>query len=117
MTNKAERDVDNSNTFVAPTAEDVSRVLPRIGGLQHRRIFFERLQNPLWVRALDDAHAFDSSPDLETDEAGQVRLRPWPEGEYLTRMAPLASEEVARILLKHANTENPAVADYSSKRR
>lgn len=96
--------------FAPPDAGAVESVLVRLGDLQHRRLFFERLQNPWWVRALDEAGAFDRAPDLQEDDAGQLRFRPWPEGEYLARMAGAVPEDVARIFLRVGETPNPYIA-------
>lgn len=93
-----------------PDAGAVESVLVRLGDLQHRRLFFERLQNPWWVRGLDEAGAFDRAPDLQEDDAGQLRFRPWPEGEYLARMAGAMPEDVARIFLRLGGTPNPYIA-------
>lgn len=92
-----------------PDADLVNRVLARIGDPQHRRVFYDRLQNPNWVLALDTAGAFDSAPALTVQNDGYVQALPWPEGEYLARMAPHVPELVVKILLRHAQSDNPNV--------
>jgi hypothetical protein len=86
-------------------------VLARIGDRQHRRVFFERVENPRWVEALDAKQVFDSPPATAIDASGQELWTPWPEGEYLVRMAALVPETVVRILLRVASSPNPYVHD------
>jgi hypothetical protein len=89
----------------------VRAALSRLGDLQHRRVFFERLKNPLWVAALEAHHAFDSVPGVTTDLAGMEVWTPWPEGEYLVRMAPVVPEAVSSILARASDSANPYVRD------
>lgn len=96
--------------FDPPERAAVESVLVRLGDLQHRRLFFERLQNPWWVRSLDAVGAFDRAPDLQADEAGELRFRPWPEGEYLARMAGAVPEDVAAVFLRLGSPPNPYIA-------
>jgi hypothetical protein len=95
--------------YEPPDEDLVRRALARVGDLQHRRVLYEGLENPLWVEPLDKEHAFDEAPEAAADEAGGIRTRPWPEGDYLARMAPLVPEAVARVLLRHVATENPYI--------
>ena len=49
----ASDETDDAASFEAPSSELVEGALARLGNLQHRRAFFEGLQNPLWVKPLD----------------------------------------------------------------
>lgn len=100
---------DSVDAFERPSPADVASVVARLGDLQHRRLFYEGLENPLWVTALAEAGAFASVPPLEVDDSSQWRARPWPEGDYLVRMAGTVSDAVAVVLADAAGTENPAV--------
>jgi hypothetical protein len=81
-----------------PDNDLIQTALSRIGDRQHRRVFFDRLQNPRWVAALDAHRVFDSPSETIRDEAGQEFWMPWPQDEYLVRMAPLVPAAVGRIL-------------------
>jgi hypothetical protein len=99
----------NPRDYDPPETAIVESMLVRLGDLQHRRLFFERLQNPWWVRALDDVGAFNHVPSQQEDEA-DLRFRPWPEGGYLARMAGSVPEDVANVFLRLGATPNPYVA-------
>lgn len=93
----------------APDADLIRRALSRVGDPQHRRVFYERLNNPLWVDALDAEGVFGSPPELVMNGDGTAQSLGWPEGGYLIRMAPLAPASVARILERTCTTTNPYV--------
>lgn len=92
-----------------PDDDLVQNVLARIGDRQHRRVFFDRLQNPRWVTALSVRHVFDTPPETTLDASGMELWAPWPEGEYLVRMAPLAPTAVQPILVRISVSANPYV--------
>jgi hypothetical protein len=103
-----------SGKYAAPYLEDweepddelVSQVLIRLGDVQHRKVFYEGLENPLWVRKLDARRAFETAPVMASDASGRPRSRIWPEGEYLARMAGIVPERVAPIFERLAATDN-----------
>ena len=92
-----------------PDNDLIQTALSRIGDRQHRRVFFDRLQNPRWVAALDAHRVFDSPSETSRDEAGQEFWMPWPQGEYLVRMAPLVPAAVGRIFARVSDSSNPYV--------
>lgn len=92
--------------FVAPTDELVTRALTRLGDLQHRRVFYERLENPLWIEPLDKRGALAPEPGTIT---GRGFVQPWPQGDYLQRMAPLSPGTVAKVLARFLTDESPVV--------
>lgn len=98
---------DSRGQWRAPDEALVVSALSRIGDFQHRRVFYERLENPLWVDALDRHKAFDGGPTLVQAEAGQY-WQPWPEGDYLARMASAAPDAVLRVLLRLSSSDSPA---------
>lgn len=75
-----------------------------------RYYFFGRLENPKWIEPLRRAGHFKSPPDRQVNPDGSWRARPWPEGEYLVRVAPKAERSVVDVLkaLPEGN-ENPVV--------
>jgi hypothetical protein len=96
-------------SYETPTREFVQEVLSQIGDLQHRRAFFDELENPNWVKPLDREGAFKSVPRTNIDEDGYLRGSPWPEGDYLVRMAEAEPADVAAILGPLATTEDPYI--------
>src|SRR5215212_9501489 len=92
-----------------PTEEQLDRVLGRLGDQQHRRYFFERLENPRWLRHLKDRGVFAAPPRPWIDAEGQTRLPPWPEAGYLARMAPHEPELAVEIVSTARSTTNSLV--------
>ena len=100
---------NRNQSFQPPSEELLSRALSAIGDLQHRRAFYIQLRNPLWIEPLDKRRAFDNPPMPVQQPDGTWRRRPWPEGDYLARMTPLAPEQVARILSRYLNHADPDI--------
>lgn len=84
--------------WTQPAEADVSAALARIGGPQHRRIFYDQLGNPEWIRPLDRLAALEPPKALDPD--AEQRWQPWPAGDYLVRMAEHRPAEVRQILLR-----------------
>lgn len=89
---------DGSVTRPAPDERDLRDVVSRLGDVQHRRVFFGSLRNPLWLDPLADRGLFSHTPPHEVDAEGRWLWIPWPEGEYLAAIAPARPERVATIL-------------------
>lgn len=89
-----------------PSPDQVRAALLKIPTFQLRRVFYEGLENPLWVRPLFDAGAFTSPPEPESTGDGYVRDTYWPELSYLTRIAPQAPDDVVDVLLKLQDSNN-----------
>ena len=94
-----------------PDAQLVTSTLARLGDPQHRRIFYDRLKNPLWVTALARRDVFRQLPATRTDNDGNKLWLSWPEGDYLARMASLVPDDVVAALGPHVTTGNPIVAE------
>ena len=92
--------------FKAPTPADVNAALLKIPTLQLRRVFYEGLLNPLWVKPLFEAGAFSSPPEPEVTDDGYVRDIYWPELSYLSRMAPVVPADVVDVLLSLKDSNN-----------
>jgi hypothetical protein len=60
------------------------------GNYEH---FFGKLTSPDWIEPLKKKERFSHPPPMIVEETS-LRFPPWPEGEYLVRMAPLAPEAV-----------------------
>lgn len=92
--------------YHAPTPDQVRAALLKIPTFQLRRVFYEGLENPLWVRPLLEAGAFTSPPEPEPTGDGYIRDTYWPELSYLTRIAPQAPEDVVDVLLQLKGSSN-----------
>ncbi|GAA1629703.1 hypothetical protein GCM10009744_17140 [Kribbella alba] len=99
----------NLGQWQEPDERLISDVLARIGETQHRRVFFDRLENPLWVAALLRRRVFATPPATRVDSEGREYWQPWPEGEYLVRMAPHVPEDVTEALIAAAHSTNRIV--------
>ena len=99
----------DSGEFEAPSPELIEEVVVRIGDLQHRRVFYDGLENPKWVKPLADANAFVNVPATVVDAEGYLRTTPWPEGDYLVRMAAEVPGEVAEVLGPLKDPHDPYV--------
>lgn len=93
-------------SFLAPTQEQVRGALLKIPTFQLRRVFYEGLENPLWVRPLLNAGAFTNPPEPEPTGDGYIRDTYWPELSYLTRIAPQAPDDVVDVLLQLETSHN-----------
>lgn len=69
--------------------------------------FFRRLSSPEWIGPLRDAGFFSGAPEAIEDSEG-IRVPGWLPSEYLTRVAALAPEEVAEVVLS-IDTKNERV--------
>lgn len=92
--------------FRAPTPEQVEATLLKIPTSQLRRVFYEGLENPLWVRPLFVAGAFTNPPEPEPTGDGYIRDTYWPELSYLTRIAAQVPGDVVDVLLQLQDSNN-----------
>jgi len=99
--------------YATPTDDLLDRALARVGDVSHRRAFYEQLQNPQWVEPLAARGAFRRA-EPPTDESPDELplLQPWPEGEYLARMAPAAPAAVAAVLADHMSSTDDLVRRF-----
>jgi len=93
-------------SYRAPTPEQVEAALLKIPTFQLRRVFYEGLENPLWLRPLKTAGAFSNPPEPEATGDGYLRDTYWPELTYLERVAPEAPDEVVDVLLQLEKSTN-----------
>ena len=96
-----------------PSKADIAQLSGHVpGSLVLRRYFFDKLESPLWLPALEEAGFFAHPPAPEDDpERGVTSLPPWPESGYLARMAkiPEARDRVLDIALKIPDSGNSRV--------
>jgi hypothetical protein len=81
-----------------PTDVQVDKALELIqksGG--NYEYFFEKLSSPAWIEPLAKRGRFDHPPGIERI-GNMYRFPPWPEGEYLLRMADVDPQKVAAAI-------------------
>ncbi|MBR3234806.1 MAG: hypothetical protein IKG11_04235 [Atopobiaceae bacterium] len=87
-------------------AEIAKEVLLRLGDYQHRRVFFEGIRSPKWMRHLKDRGAFNAGVRDETDSGAYLR---WPEGSYLVAVVDTCADDVLDVCLSAGQSPNPFV--------
>ncbi|MDE0356211.1 MAG: hypothetical protein OXN92_00505 [Gammaproteobacteria bacterium] len=92
-----------------PSADAVIRALALIEkrAINHA-YFFAQLDSPDWIEPLRDAGLFRNPPAPRID-GDLISYPPWPESEYLARMASRAPEKVGATILRIPTTENTSV--------
>ncbi len=71
--------------------------------------FFRKLDSPDWIKPLVEAGLFRNPPPPQRVDEDLVSFPPWPESDYLARMAPLAPKDVGAALLEIPATRNESV--------
>ena len=95
--------------WATPESGEVQVVVGSLTDENLKRLFFAELQNPNWLEPLAALGVFATEPAAWVDGAGLRRPQPWPEGEYLARVAADEPAAVTGLLLEHAASENPWV--------
>ena len=70
--------------------------------------FFEKLDDPAWLRSLAAMKFFRAPPEPERGE-DWVRYPAWPESRYLARVAARAPGDVLKLARAIPQTDNPRV--------
>lgn len=99
-------------SWKTPTPEAVARARGQLVQPQHYRYFFERLENPRWLRPLHAQGFFAHPPAPVTDAEGGVTFPAWPASRYLAQMAAVDDESAQRVLeiaLQIPDTDNNRV--------
>ena len=73
--------------------------------------FFKNVSHPVWIEPLKNAGHFKHPPGVAAAGEGFVSFPIWWPARFLKRIAPLAGEEVAKILLEMGSTDNPRVLE------
>jgi hypothetical protein len=101
-------------SWKTPTPEQIEHAISLLARPEQRRYFFDKLQNPHWLRPLEERGFFSDPPaPLRDNIKGTIQFPPWPALQYLARMATIteALEDVQRIALNIPDTENIIVHD------
>lgn len=93
-----------------PTPEDLAKLREFLSRRQARRYFYQKLSSVAWLRLLAEAEVFNHPPELIEGPNGALRTVPWPEGEFLARVAQEEAELVVEVLENlPTSIRNPAV--------
>lgn len=102
--------MNSTKSWKKPTPEQVAKATLQLARQAHYRYFFDRLENPEWVEPLWKAKLFTKPPDVIRDESqGTVQFPPWPESQYLARMAGHKPDLVKEIIKRIPANGNPLV--------
>lgn len=113
---EAQAELDAIMRAGSPSSDDLARLSQLLVRPQLRFRFFRSIHTTEWLEPLIGMHVFDHPPELVTSEDGFVRLMPWPEGEFLVKIASEAPEGVIRVLLTIPMTlKNPVVWDVVAR--
>lgn len=108
--------VDDLINKSEPSKEDVKKLKKNIpNNYAIRKYFFEKLNNPKWVKLLKKKNFFKSPPEIIYEEE-KIYFPQWPEMKYLKRMCENNPEWfqnnrdlVFEILMEVEETENISV--------
>jgi hypothetical protein len=73
--------------------------------------FFKNASDPVWIEPLKAAGHFKNPPRVVPAGEGYVSFPIWWPSEFLKRVAPVAREDVVKILLEMGDTDNPKVLE------
>ncbi|MGB6064038.1 MAG: hypothetical protein WBG50_04480 [Desulfomonilaceae bacterium] len=103
--------LDNLLSIEVPTDNDIRLLRESVPNNIHALgYFFGRLSYPAWLPKLKKKGFFSGPRELVWDEETSVHyFPPWPQGQYLTRMAPQEPQQVLEILMEVDDKRNPYV--------
>jgi len=93
---------------------DVTRLKQNVpNNLVAFRYFFERLNDPGWLKPLSEKGLFAFFP-VYADTEGTTRYPDWPQGKYLARMARIgdAQQSVVDVVTSLPPVDSPYVSGY-----
>ena len=91
-----------------PTESAMNGVLDlvRVSGANYT-FFFKKVQDPVWIQALEKRGLFEDPPAGEPDSEGQLWFRLWQPLLFLQRVANTAPDQVVEVLANLPETVNP----------
>ena len=84
-------------SWTKPTTELIDRALASAVDYEQRRYLFSRLENPLWAKPLAERDCFRNPPAPKEIGNGYIQFPPWPESQYLARVAKGAPKDVIEM--------------------
>src|SRR3989304_695646 len=84
-----------------PTSKQVHEAVGLMTKQEHVRYFFDRLQNPKWLKPLRK-HGFLKHPPEAVEKGGYIRFPDWAQSHYLVRIAEEAPVDVLETIKKIA---------------
>ncbi|MYA70409.1 hypothetical protein F4Y19_10055, partial [Candidatus Poribacteria bacterium] len=94
-----------------PTSELIDKALGSFKKEHHRKYFFSRLENPLWLKPLAESGCFKHPPKAQRFDDGTVQFPYWPEIQYLKNVCSEKPDEVISLVLDLPDTDNSVVYD------
>ncbi len=94
-----------------PTSELIDKALGSFKKEHHRKYFFSRLENPLWLKPLAERGCFKHPPKAQRFDDGTIGFPYWPEMRYLKNVCREMPDEVVKLLIALPETDNPVVYD------
>ena len=94
-----------------PTNELIDKALGSFKKEHHRKYFFSRLENPLWLEPLAERGYFKHPPRSQRFDNGTIQFPYWPQIQYLTNVCREAPDEVINLVMDLPEIDNPVVYD------
>ncbi|MDE0554592.1 MAG: hypothetical protein OXI24_10280, partial [Candidatus Poribacteria bacterium] len=94
-----------------PTSELIEKALGSFKKEHHRKYFFSRLENPLWLKPLAERGCFKYPPKAQRFDDGTVQFAYWPEIQYLRNVCSEMPDEVVKLLIDLPETDTAVVYD------
>lgn len=94
-----------------PTNELIDKALGSFKKVHHRKYFFSRLENPLWLEPLAERGYFKHPPRSQRFDDGTIQFPYWPEIQYLTNVCREVPDEVINVVMELPKVDNPVVYD------
>lgn len=92
--------------YSVPTMAEVEAAVRRLTSYQLRRVFYEGLKNPHWVKPLAELGVFVDPPEPEPTGDGYIRDVFWPEVSSMMNVCTDAPRNVVDVLLGLEATSN-----------
>ena len=94
-----------------PTSELIDKALGSFKKEHHRKYFFSRLENPLWLKPLAERGCFKHPPKAQRFDDGTVQFPYWPEIRYLKNVCTDLPNEIIDLVVNLPKVDNPVVYD------
>lgn len=102
--------LDSAMKSGPPAGDQIDMIGHLLSDVRLNEYFFTRLADPAWLDFLIDTGKFQQVPEPQVNEKENTVGFPfWPEGVYLNRIAPIASEAVSKVLRQLPATQNARV--------